>query len=718
MKTKFKQLKKLLIFPVASFSTLILTSCGLGHQKKFSFDGNYDGKLQMVTSWTAEQARFQALKQIVEIWNNKPEVQDMKNREFLPIELTPSYDVDYAPMATKFSQIFSAKDKAQTLNLVLNFPPAAAVAAKYKMLLNLAEFPDLADAIKKVYHPKFLETSKQIATLDEKGIYSLPFVKSSQTIAINAPVMAWIIENALKNGAKIKKGEEEFFSQFRKSKTDLVQIQKLWKPIEFTKANNPWSNFEFSQDIFKYFDQLFDFVLKIKAGFNLNPAKIDSAYFPFGFDDIPNLIFSKIFAATGADYSKFLFEVAKGDSKLLEQVSFSKLFEKNSPTYKIAKKNYEQILELFKSDAIFYPGRFSEPSFANLFMNHHQIAMAISSTSNYERRFTRAKSNFVFEINKSTKKIPLNSAVQIYEILPLNSFGFKPKNSIFQLKQVLTNQLSHLINDTKKTKYPESNVYIDAKKFDLVAKINDAINSKSKNSDQSIYLAIDPEIAKYYQENISKIDSENIINLTKNNNSNDIFLIKSGFIENINGEKLLNENEIIFLQEPVKNSKNELKNVFTYQGPDLIAFHSNDEEDIATKNFLKWILTHKQEFTYKNAGKEAKYFGSPNEFVAFRGNYLAPTKANFRESLTNKSKFRQNNAFRVAFTNFKQVNDDPENSVFYIDPIDSRSSLIREVILSSLNQMGRLVIDGSPEKANFDNFLASLRTNLFTIKVG
>ncbi|MBG0730897.1 P68 family surface lipoprotein [Mycoplasma sp. 'Moose RK'] len=713
MLKKIKKSKGLLLLPIF-ISAASLISCYTKSDSKFGFDGNQDGKLQMVTSWTTEQARFKALNQVVQIWNSKPEVLDTTNREFLPIKLTPSYDVDYAPMATKFSQVFSAKDKAQTINLVLNYPAAAAIAAKYKMLLNLKDFPDLTQKIKEIYHSKFLETNSKIATLSEDGIYTIPFVKSSQTLVVDGPVMAYIIEKALENGARIKQGEEEFFSQFRKSESDLPQIKKLWQLQSFEKVANPWANFEFSQDIFKYFDQLFDFALRIKKSFKLEPANTDFAYFPFGFDDIPNLLFSKIFASAGADYAKFMFEVLKDEGKNMEQISFSKLYEKNSQNYLIAKKNYDQILELFKADAFFYPGRFSEPSFANLFMNHHEIAFAISSTSNYERRFSRAISNFVIKNGDKKEKFPISENSQIYQIIPFGLTENRPKNALLKLKGVLTNQISFLISD-KTPDFPDANIYIDPKNQNLILKVKKITDSLSKNQD--IFLALDSRINQFFQKLAVNSAQISIENLTGNQNENNIFLIKSAWIENVGGDKNLNENELVFLQEPLKNSKNDPKNVITYQGPDLIAFHSNEEEDIATKNFLKWILGHKQDFFYKTSTGESKFSGSPAEYVAFRGNYLAPTSENFQSSLTNKSKFRQNNALRTAFKNFKQVNDDPESNVFYIDPIDSRSSLIREVILASLNQMGRVVLGGHPEKADFDSFLSALRTNLYSIRI-
>ncbi|MDW2892210.1 P68 family surface lipoprotein [Mesomycoplasma ovipneumoniae] len=715
-----KKLAKPILFSPLLISGLALVSCTVGttNAKEFKFDGNNDGQLQFVTSWNEKQPRFQALEQVVKLWNSKPEVQDQNNREYLPIKLTPNYDKDYTVMAAKFEQIFSANDKNQTLNLVINYPAVAASAAKHKMLLDLNKFPDLAQAIKDTYHPKFLESNTQIATLDEKGIYTIPFVKSSQTLVVNGPVMAWIIENAKNNGAKIadSPADKRFFEQFSLPDSDMEHIKKLWAPRSFDDKNpNPWQNFELSSETFKYYDKVFDFSKRIKQGFVLKPADISTGDFPFGTDDIENLAFAKIFASAGGDYSNFMFEVTREKSKELERVSFDKLFNKNSQSYQNTKKNYEQILDLFKSDAIFYPGRFSQESFANNLMNNHQLAMAISSTSNYQRRFVKSNSNFVFQVNGKSEKIPFSANVQAYQIRQLDSSQNLDQKAIYELKNVLTNQISHLINDNKSSTYADSNVYLDPSDDSQAKKVKEFVDSNSKDSSQS-YLVFGDGFYKFYQEKIKNNSSE-IINLTNKNDKNDIFLLKNVSVENPKGEKHLNQNEVVFLQEPIKNSSANSKSIFTYQGPDLIAFHSNAEEDIATKNFLKWMLTHKQDFTYQGQSGQAKYHGSPSEYVAFRGNYLAPTKQVFGQSLSNAEQFQQNNSFRTAFKNFKSVNDDPVHNSFYMDPVDSRSSLIRLEVKSTLNQMGRLVADGNQNQASFDKFLTALQTKLNSANV-
>lgn len=129
------------------------------------------------------------------------------------------------------------------------------------------------------------------------------------------------------------------------------------------------------------------------------------------------------------------------------------------------------------------------------------------------------------------------------------------------------------------------------------------------------------------------------------------------------------------------------------------------------------MLTHKQDFTYQGQSGEAKYHGSPSEYVAFRGNYLAPTKQVFGQNLSNTEQFQQNNSFRAAFKNFKTVNDDPQHNSFYMDPVDSRSALIRLEVKSTLNQMGRLVADGSQDQASFEKFLTALKTKLNSASV-
>ncbi|MFL1037832.1 hypothetical protein ACJOMK_05050, partial [Mycoplasmopsis synoviae] len=56
----------------------------------------------------------------------------------------------------------------------------------------------------------------------------------------------------------------------------------------------------------------------------------------------------------------------------------------------------------------------------------------------------------------------------------------------------------------------------------------------------------------------------------------------------------LNENEIIALNVPGKWKNENPKNVVYVQGPSLIAIHSNEAGNNATRLFLKWLLSNKK----------------------------------------------------------------------------------------------------------------------------
>ncbi|CAT04691.1 Uncharacterized lipoprotein MPN_097 precursor [Mesomycoplasma conjunctivae] len=709
MKLKKSHLKSSLLLgvPVAG---LLLSSCGVSR-----FEAVEDHELKIQVTFAEHEDRYKALKQVVDIWNELPEVKNDSNNKYLPIKLD-RYLGNYTEMQSDLAKLLVTKDRNKLPNLIFNYPTTAALAFSYDMGLRFDDNPELKEAIQQTYPSNFLELNSQITGVDPNGIYTIPVVKSTRTIVASGPVINYIIEQATANGATIKAEDKAFFdTNFKKSDTDAEQIKKLWGKItKIPQDQGGFEGYEFTSDIFKYNYKLFDFALRVKKSFSKISSRggKDSAQFVMGVDDSANLFYLSNFAKAGGKFDDFLFGLKKDGS----QIDYSTLFkDKNSSRYKNAKDVFEHIKPLIETDTLFYSGRIGGDLNSNTLLNNHQLAFAIQTSSNYPKRFVandKITTSLEISVDNTTSPIIANSKDQVYKLSKASQTN--STNILVNLDSVLVTNKQIQIITTKKPEGDNSeNIYLDPqdeKDSKTIENIKKFIENKQDGN--LGYLVTGKAISRTFK----KVkDKSVIVSASGGSDSKDLYLIDSSkaSITTRGGSETLNENEVVFLPEPIKNDPSEPKSTITYQGPDLIGIHANAEEDEAVKVFSKWLITASQTFNYKENDQEKSFTGTPSEYIAFRGFYLAPTIKNFQSDPSDKTKFPQNPLYKQLFTSFQNAYKNKEDFAIYFDPIDNNSGVFRTKISDTITQAGKQILDN--EKIDFDKFLELLKRNVGSI---
>ncbi|GLL57948.1 P68 family surface lipoprotein [Mycoplasmoides pneumoniae] len=156
----------------------ILAACGA----KGKFDQVDDGKIVLASSLTSKNAA-NALQAVVEKYNQ------VKGGNDYPIEITQitgGYDGGRGNLQTKLS----VKDKTTFYNLILNYPDLVSTLRRVGMELPL----DNVDLSK--LSPNFLKFNERISGVAKKANYAIPVSLSTEVLALNGPVLHYILNSA------------------------------------------------------------------------------------------------------------------------------------------------------------------------------------------------------------------------------------------------------------------------------------------------------------------------------------------------------------------------------------------------------------------------------------------------------------------------------------------------------------------------------------------
>lgn len=175
-------------------------------------------------------------------------------------------------------------------------------------------------------------------------------------------------------------------------------------------------------------------------------------------------------------------------------------------------------------------------------------------------------------------------------------------------------------------------------------------------------------------------------------------------------QETLQKEELVSLIHPLKWKETNTKKVVTSQGPSLMAIHSNEDEDKATREFAKWFLNNKTNFTDKkeaDAKEEDKQ--TPVEYFAIEASYTVPSKAYLANA--DKSEFmKKQNAFnKIAIERFKKVSDDTTGEyVIFEDPTDALADSFRKTLEKTFSTWNK----GDTADKNYEEFMKEFKTGL------
>ncbi|MHA0306202.1 P68 family surface lipoprotein [Mesomycoplasma ovipneumoniae] len=688
LRHKNNTVKKISRIFLSSLSVLapigIMASCGIGSNgvRGFKFDTNEDNKLVFGHSFSSTAKETEALKKIIELWNttqkDKPDFIKMEDQHF---------QGGYPGASNQIDTFLETNDRIKLPNIVTNYSSLLAIVNKHSMTFPIVtdlksdqEPTDESEKITKTFLKEqgiedFLQINSEIPFLDEKGVYTLPFGKSSEGLYVNKVLFGWIIQQAMNdsNPAKIKPEDKEFFEEFTKlaaQKTeDVAEIKKLWK--EYVPSTDGLSGYEFKKSDIENFSDLQKLSSRIVKAFPkaLEGSSLTAAKSVLGIDNAATLIFALSRSLSENDKSKEV-TVLNRKENLISYTSFFKKPE--SDRYKNLKQVYDLLAKGMADKSIYFtaPGEYNSTFFRN-----HQQLFSIGSTAGFRHNF--------LESNKKNYKV---------------SFNHENVGHIYTPSQP---KFSAVIKESD---------LADISKDIQVKSINGKDTVKIKQSilaEIKSLLEKNPKKELFYFTSRDETPSEIIEGSYKVLDTAPQFkpIVITGYngIQESKASSALNEEEMDILAAPHKFDNNSKITAVAAQGPDLIFIHANEKEDRAVKAFVNWILTERVDFGDK--------FGeiTPVEYFSKATSYLLPLKSTLSTNVSRP----KNKGQKLALEQFSRFNDEQAKAKYSLvyDNADARSSKFRSNLDSTVAQMQSLKASNGIVP-NFESFLNSLSQNL------
>ncbi|MDW2898209.1 P80 family lipoprotein [Mesomycoplasma ovipneumoniae] len=663
----------------------IMASCGIGSNgvRGFTFDTPEDGELVFGHNFSSSGNEIKALNKIIELWNttqkDKPDFIKMKEQNF---------QGGYSGASNSINTFLETKDRLKLPNIVTNYSSLLAIVNKHSMAIpivsDLKSDQDPTDEsekniknfLKEQGIEDFLQINSEIPFLDEKGVYTLPFGKSSEGLYVNKVLFGWIIEQATKdttNPAKIKAEDKAFFDEFTKLVTqkteDVSEIKKLWK--EYVPSTDGLSGYEFKKSDIENFSDLQKLSSRIVKAFPkaLEGSSLTAAKSVLGIDNAATLIYGLSRSLSENDKSKEVTVLNRKENL----ISYTSFFNKpETDRYKNLKQIYDLLSKGMADKSIYFtaPGEYNSTYFRN-----HQQLFSIGSTAGFHHNYIRSNS-------------------KNYKV----SFTFKDAGHIYSPTSprfaavIKESDLADISKEiTVKAIDGKSNVKI---KQPILAEIKSLLE---QNPNKELFYFTDRD------ETPSGIIEGSYKVLDATEKFKPIVITGYNGIEEASASSSLNEEEMDILAAPHKFDNNSKITAVAAQGPDLIFIHANEREDRAVKAFVNWILTEEVDFG-GNFGKI-----TPVEYFSKATSYLLPLKSTLSTDVSKP----KNKGQRLALEQFSRFNDQQAKAKYSLvyDNADARSSVFRSNLDSTVAQMQSLKA-ANGTVPDFNSFLNTLSQNL------
>lgn len=657
-----------------------------------------DGKIVMGVTWTKDKSQWNALQGVMDVYNEK-----MKDKPgFMPISLT-GLGSGYSAGADKiFKEIGSANESSTFINLTANYAPTASKLAKEGMLLNFNdEDPEIAVDLN-AFAEEFSIVNESTENIVKKGSWILPAMKSTNALGINASVFGYVLEKMKEKGAQVDPAfQQEFDKLVNLSKNDRESVVKKWGELveEAKLAELKLSEYKIDNSIFNEMNKLLDFSIKTQKMFKKSSIQ-NSAVHVFGVDDPVGFFQTIAFSTINADYDEYFSKViqTKNGNKV---VDFSGFKSTDSKISKNMSRIYDKIKEAISVGALkLMPGG----DYTSNYQKRHEFAFGIGSTAGFFHSFTDSTSaNDVYIYSKGEITKDFEFTVNIFK-------SFKKE---VKIKDGSKHNRVHV--DGGKHKNPiflSTDGYDKAPKYQYISKsaetdtkLNELMNNAEFVSKRILLIPTgDASSLKILRDDFK----EAFIELGEVENDKETKYIafagqKKGAVnEEVftpSDKDLLNKNELVAKSIPGKFVAENKKFVSYSQGPSFIGIHANDEEDKATKMFMKWLLTptkHKfaEKYEYNKTTKKVEKVGEVEEtavqHISRIASYIFPIKG-----FENESFVTDNDYLKVAHETFSKSIKDGENFAIFEELAGENSDKFRSTLNSVLQNINDKIYTGT-----------------------
>lgn len=667
-----KKINKILLglAPAAALIAASGLSAACGHTGTgYGFDQTDDGKLVLASGFSNTNKQGIALKAVVDAYNKWIKDNNKQSEGYLPVEvktLANGYNTN-----TLRSDL-DAKNSNDFYNMTLNYPAAASILSQYKMNLAISK----EDYDKFGIENGFNLSNDLIGGNTKKEKWVVPLSRSSEMLSVAKALVGKFIKELKKLGVKISDKDNtkvnEYLNYYTTNTNEAQGVDETWKHAKTEKLDEVKAKIlaalpEMSDQIFRDYSSMINFSIQAKRMYDKDPLLN-----VIGFDSLPNVINTMTTSLTGGDINK---GYIKPDEDKITTGGFDYstfLKDANNEQSKLFKKIVDLILEGVKEGAVWIGGA---GAYGSNNLLKYQLAMSLGSTAGYSHTFSNAKSLTNLKIDGTNTSLDQSS---------LEVSNKKPGESDKWVIKIKSGKYENGV-------YGKDN-WAKASKHDKNITQEAANIIKEKVQGQAGYLVELSSTFEYKNNKISlkKVNKElDAVYLGKiyEGNEKEYFFLKESQVkkEEVSSNRILNETDADWISSPLAFDKNAKKAVFI-QGPSILPIHANEKEDKATKLFINWMFQHdlenfEIEEVFKGKTTTTKFDGKQKPIDIFNeyGSYISPTKSYFSSDKASKL----NKATKIAFDNFKQLDNKDSGYIPSEDIATSLSDVLREAITSA-----------------------------------
>ena len=667
-----KKINKILLglAPAAALIAASGLSAACGHTGTgYGFDQTDDGKLVLASGFSNTNKQGIALKAVVDAYNKWIKDNNKQSEGYLPVEvktLANGYNTN-----TLRSDL-DAKNSNDFYNMTLNYPAAASILSQYKMNLAISK----EDYDKFGIENGFNLGNDLIGGNTKKEKWVVPLSRSSEMLSVAKALVGKFIKELKDLGVKISEKDNtkvnEYLNYYTTNTNEAQGVDETWAHAKTEKLDEIKEQIvkalpEMSDQIFRDYSSMINFSIQAKRIYNKDPLLN-----VIGFDSLPNVINTMTTSLTGGDINKGY--IKPDEDKIttggFDYSTFLKVA--NSEQSKLFKKIVDLILEGVKEGAVWIGGA---GAYGSNNLLKYQLAMSLGSTAGYSHTFSTAQSLTNLKIDGTNTSLDQSS---------LEVSNKKPNASDKWVIQIKSGKHTNGV-------YGKDN-WAKASKYDKKITQEAANIIKEKVQGQAGYLV---ELSSTFEYKNNKISLKKgnkeleAVYLGKiyEGNEKEYFFLKESQVkkEEVSSNKILNEADADWISSPLAFDKTTKKAVFI-QGPSILPIHANEKEDKATKLFINWMFQHDLEnFEIVEVSKKGEtkttFDGKQKPIDIFNeyGSYISPTKSYFSSDKANKL----NKATKIAFDNFKQLDNKDSGYIPSEDIATSLSDVLREAITSA-----------------------------------
>lgn len=696
--------------------------------------GYYDQdseKIKIGVTWSKSHNQFKILKALIEYYN--AHVKSASDKEIQLDNIGSSYGEG----GKKVDNFLTSHDATGSYNLIFNYSPNAAKLAEKGMLLNFRDKEEEFDLKKTYFDKNFTKISDNVEHIQYPyGFWVVPGFKSTNTLSINQPVLAYILKNMVENGATVDKDFEELYNKILKAgSADEKGVEQIWGTT-VSNVKDLVKDYVIKSTILTQYQQMLHFS-EIAQKMFTNSSKANTGLHVMGIDDAAG-VFNQSMYSHGLITDMNEDGLHKlGKDKGVTKVLFENI-NKNDTTKRAAEEIFNSIKGALEANGLKLYG---DGAYASNDQVYHKMAFSIGSSAGYSHNYNNAEKqikfqaslsagdielvlteNNVYKLNTSVSEEHQNKGVKTY----ISKYNSKYNNLIFiHSASVNENEVGRydykFASQEDEELFVKNQKSIDANRVLLISDDNASKTAELEKVLRALEVNASNQVAYLGKVESIKTKGRFVYFIGFKGESTNDGDLKASEIGTLNlldsknkllqvvetsGEKILSQSELLVMSTPLKWNDSSSRSIVYTQGPSIIGIHGTTEDDKQTKKFVKWLLTSTDKFILDNTNdfsESLKDFLAKEhtavEYIQYVANYFIPT-ANFTELPYNQ--FGTNATLNVSLQMFKNaaLNDD----VFiFEEPGATLSDKFRSQIVSQFKTVQNKIEQGKSNEIDFVN---------------